>query len=99
MRADVLDPKHLDQELRKFVDPRTNRLGACRELRMAGEQMRIEISDHAGAGARGDYDRHTRLARFQEATRERERLIAKSLVERRLSATEGATNRTHPDAQ
>src|SRR5579875_2399936 len=87
-RADIFDFHYIDEELRKLIDPRTQRRRAFRQFRLIGEQIGIENPDHARTRARGNHYRRAWLAGAQEFPGQIERRLAQPFIERRLSATE-----------
>jgi len=51
-RRDPLDLQDVDQERHQLVGALCQVLGALRGLRLVGEQRRVVLVDHAGAGSR-----------------------------------------------
>src|SRR5258708_4646361 len=89
-RSEVLHLHHADDELRKFIDPGTERLGSSCQVGIVREQVAVEDLDHARARSGRHDDRDSRFERFEETPRELDRGFAKALVERWLPTAERA---------
>ena len=90
--------QHIDQEVGEFVGPRREGRGLSLVRRVRGEQGRVVVLDHAGAGAGGNDYRPVVREQCQLLSGNLARLVGKSAGVGRLTATGLSFREMDPDA-